>query len=89
MDLSVGGKKKLLSLVDALPQGPEFQCTPLKVVGDIIDERGNKREEILDVWHRDSCRSHSRPSGENQLQRQHEVGARAMVPRQRENQLRV
>jgi len=53
MDLSVGGKKKLLSLVDALPQGPEFQCTPLKVVGDIIDERGNKREEILDVWHRD------------------------------------
>ena len=39
--------------IDALPPGPKFFCTPLKVNGDLTDANGNNRIEILELWHRD------------------------------------
>jgi Plavaka transposase len=42
-----------LKFIDALPPGPKFSYTPLKVVGDMKDANGNNRIETLELWHRD------------------------------------
>ena len=39
--------------IDALPPGPKFSCTPLKVKGDLTDTNGNNRLETLELWHCD------------------------------------
>ncbi|PPQ82936.1 hypothetical protein CVT26_004943 [Gymnopilus dilepis] len=39
--------------IDALPEGPEWTCSPLRIVGDRLDENGNPWTEDVDLWHRD------------------------------------
>lgn len=38
--------------IDALPQGPNWQCTTMHVKGDLVDENGVEIEDYLDLWHR-------------------------------------
>ena len=42
-----------LKFIDALPPGPKFFYTPLKVKGDMKDANGDNRIETLELWHRD------------------------------------
>ncbi|KAF8219804.1 hypothetical protein L208DRAFT_1546205 [Tricholoma matsutake] len=42
-----------LKFIDALPLGPKFSYTPLKVVGNTKDANGNNHIETLELWHRD------------------------------------
>jgi hypothetical protein len=43
----------LFKFIDALPPGPKFFYTPLKVMGDTMDAHGDNRIETLELWHRD------------------------------------
>jgi hypothetical protein len=43
----------IFKYIDALPPGPKFSCTPLKVKGDLTDANGDNRIETLELWHRD------------------------------------
>ena len=42
-----------LKFIDALPPGPKFLCTPLKVQGDLTNANGDNRIETIELWHRD------------------------------------
>lgn len=42
-----------LNKVDILPQGAAWKCEIWEAVGDEVDEEGNKRTEVLELWKRD------------------------------------
>ena len=44
--------RSLLQKIDALPSGPEWTCEILEVVGDIVDESGAPKTEMVELWHR-------------------------------------
>ena len=44
---------EFLKFIDALPPGPKFFYTPLKVMGDMMDANGDHRIETLELWHCD------------------------------------
>ncbi|KAF9064664.1 hypothetical protein BDP27DRAFT_1230135, partial [Rhodocollybia butyracea] len=46
-------KCAFLQYIDSLPQGPEFTCTPMKVIGDLKDADSNFWTETLELWHQD------------------------------------
>ncbi|KAJ7501398.1 hypothetical protein B0H11DRAFT_1653535, partial [Mycena galericulata] len=41
---------KLKKRIDALPQGPKWECYPFELVGDELGEDGKLRTEILEIW---------------------------------------
>ncbi|THU86074.1 hypothetical protein K435DRAFT_805378 [Dendrothele bispora CBS 962.96] len=45
--------RSLLKFIDNIERGPEFQCTPIKLEGDIVDSNGHAQTETLELWHRD------------------------------------
>lgn len=46
-------KNNFFNKVDALPQGPQWTCTPFTVTGDVLDYNGELKQEELDLWTRD------------------------------------
>ncbi|KAJ7458310.1 hypothetical protein B0H11DRAFT_2317943, partial [Mycena galericulata] len=53
IDPSFHNNRALLQRIDALPQGPTWECYPFELVGDELGEDGKLRTEILEIWHRD------------------------------------
>ncbi|KAF7971991.1 hypothetical protein HWV62_19343 [Athelia sp. TMB] len=50
---SFHNKDALLDTADALPQGTEWKCRAVKLVGDIEDDNKDIRTEKLELWYRD------------------------------------
>ncbi|KAF5362997.1 hypothetical protein D9757_014080 [Collybiopsis confluens] len=50
---SFHNSRSLLQLVDSLESGPAFQCTPIRIEGDLKDANGNLQTEMVELWHRD------------------------------------
>ncbi|KAF7328315.1 hypothetical protein MVEN_02546900 [Mycena venus] len=42
-----------LKFIDTLPHGPAWHYTQMTVEGDELDAKGNKKVEVLELWHRD------------------------------------
>ncbi|KAF7290282.1 hypothetical protein MIND_01342200 [Mycena indigotica] len=38
--------------IDALPTGPQWMCTPMTVTGDEMDGNGERKVEVVELWHR-------------------------------------
>jgi hypothetical protein len=51
--LSFSNKRTLLKKIDLLPTGPGWSCEIFEAVGCEIDERGEKRVEVFELWKRD------------------------------------
>jgi len=49
---SFHNSRSLFQKIDALPPGPEWTCELLKVEGDILDEGGAPRTEMVELWRR-------------------------------------
>ncbi|KAI0337580.1 hypothetical protein BDW22DRAFT_1465461 [Trametopsis cervina] len=51
--LSFKDKRSFFKKIDALPRGPEWRCEMWEAVGDEVDDNGEKRTEVLELWKRD------------------------------------
>ncbi|KAJ7574917.1 hypothetical protein C8J56DRAFT_802318 [Mycena floridula] len=45
--------RNFLKFIDSLPRGPKFHCTPILVEGNLLNAKGEKCTEVLELWHRD------------------------------------
>ncbi|KAF8804398.1 hypothetical protein BYT27DRAFT_7036892, partial [Phlegmacium glaucopus] len=43
--------RTLLKRIDALPDGPEWTCTPFWIEGDIIGPNGELKIDNVELWH--------------------------------------
>ncbi|PPQ76233.1 hypothetical protein CVT24_009444 [Panaeolus cyanescens] len=50
---SFHNSRALFKRIDALPEGPGWTCTPIRIRGDRKDRHGVCRHEDLEIWHRD------------------------------------
>ncbi len=48
--LSFKNKRSFLQKIDALPCGPGWQCEIWEAKGDELDENGEHRIEVLEMW---------------------------------------
>lgn len=53
LHLSFKNKYAFFKKVDALPRGAKWQCELFEATGDELDESGNPRKEVLELWKRD------------------------------------
>ncbi|KAF8808461.1 hypothetical protein BYT27DRAFT_7255574 [Phlegmacium glaucopus] len=44
--------RTLLKQINALPDGPEWTCTPFQIEGDIIGPNGELKTDDVELWHR-------------------------------------
>ncbi|KAI0346082.1 hypothetical protein BDW22DRAFT_1460424 [Trametopsis cervina] len=51
--LSFKNKASFFKKIDALPRGPEWRCEMWEALGDELDDSGERRTEILELWMRD------------------------------------
>ncbi|KAF7336496.1 hypothetical protein MSAN_02304300 [Mycena sanguinolenta] len=50
---SFHNNRKFLQYIDALPDGPQWDCYPFEIVGDELDMDGKRKTEIVEMWCRD------------------------------------
>ncbi|KAF7361034.1 hypothetical protein MSAN_01133800 [Mycena sanguinolenta] len=50
---SFSNNRAFLKFVDALPRGPAWHCHLMELTGDEIDEKGDKKKEVVELWYRD------------------------------------
>ncbi|KIO21131.1 hypothetical protein M407DRAFT_29239 [Tulasnella calospora MUT 4182] len=50
---SFWNKYEFFKKIDTLPRGPRFSCETVTITGDVLDERGMRMKEEVDLWLRD------------------------------------
>lgn len=50
--LSFGNKRAFYKRIDTLPHGPKWDCEPFEIIGDELDEKNQRRSEIIYLWKR-------------------------------------
>ncbi|KAF8951860.1 hypothetical protein BDZ97DRAFT_1613670, partial [Flammula alnicola] len=50
IDPAFHNSRALLKRIDALPEGPEWTCTPFRITGDKLDKKKNPRTEDVELW---------------------------------------
>lgn len=53
IDPSFHNARALLKRIDALQDGPKWDCDIFELTGNEIDEKGEFRTEKVELWHRD------------------------------------
>lgn len=53
IDPSFHNNRAFLQRIDALPEGPKWDCYPFELVGDEVGSDGKPKTETLEIWYRD------------------------------------
>jgi hypothetical protein len=52
-ELQFQNRREFLVFIDSLPPGPKFMCTPRKIMGDIVNLKGEAEVQYVELWRRD------------------------------------
>lgn len=50
--LSFANKRAFYKRIDTLPHGPRWDCEPFEIIGDELDEKKQRKSEIIYLWKR-------------------------------------
>ena len=50
--LSFKNKRAFFRKIDSLPRGPGWECEIFEATGDEVDEKGQPRKEVFELWKR-------------------------------------